>query len=60
MTDGLTNKLVKCNLIGKEDDVVLVRVYGRKTDFLIDRTAERRYIKHLYLQKNNKKNKLAS
>lgn len=45
-TDGITNKLVGC--FYKEDgdteanDVVLVRIYGNKTDLLIDRKAELR------------------
>lgn len=40
LTDGITNKLVKCTY--NINEVVLVRVYGRKTDLLIDRTAETR------------------
>lgn len=44
LTDGITNKLVKCFLQDKIEDVVLVRVYGQKTDMLIDRAAETRNI----------------
>ncbi|XP_017787130.1 PREDICTED: ethanolamine kinase [Nicrophorus vespilloides] len=43
LTDGITNKLVKCSL-SDTSDAVLVRVYGNKTDLLIDRTAETRNI----------------
>ncbi|RZC36210.1 ethanolamine kinase 2, partial [Asbolus verrucosus] len=45
LTDGITNKLVGCR--SKDVDVaetVLVRVYGNKTDLLIDRKAETRNI----------------
>lgn len=41
-TDGITNKLVGC--MHEEDsdgtDIVLIRVYGKKTDLIIDRRAE--------------------
>ncbi|XP_055910976.1 ethanolamine kinase [Eupeodes corollae] len=61
-TDGITNKLVGCFNTPKIDDnnssqngctdytnnVVLVRVYGNKTDLLIDRKAETRNIKLLH------------
>ncbi|CAH2063341.1 unnamed protein product, partial [Iphiclides podalirius] len=46
-TDGITNKLVACYLsdeITEGVDIVLVRIYGNKTDLLIDRTAEIRNI----------------
>ncbi|XP_068628045.1 ethanolamine kinase [Battus philenor] len=46
-TDGITNKLVACHLnddISEGNEVVLVRIYGNKTDLLIDRTAEIRNI----------------
>ncbi|KAM3968238.1 ethanolamine kinase 1 [Aphomia sociella] len=49
-TDGITNKLVACQLdTNSKDDheVVLVRIYGNKTDLLIDRNAEIRNIKTL-------------
>jgi ethanolamine kinase len=45
LTDGITNKLVGCR--PKDEDAaetVLVRVYGNKTDLLIDRKAETRNI----------------
>ncbi|EEZ97183.2 Ethanolamine kinase-like Protein [Tribolium castaneum] len=42
LTDGITNKLVGCR--GEEGETVLVRVYGNKTDLLIDRKAETRNI----------------
>lgn len=49
-TNGITNKLVACSCkTGAElkdgDDVVLVRIYGAKTDLLIDRKAETRNLK---------------
>lgn len=62
-TDGITNKLVGCfypstitlNCLTQQttdtsatDDVVLVRVYGNKTDLLIDRKAEKRNIQLLH------------
>lgn len=60
-TDGITNKLVGCfypstltNCLSQQteeeavDDVVLVRVYGNKTDLLIDRNAEKRNIQLLH------------
>ncbi|KAJ0179300.1 hypothetical protein K1T71_005012 [Dendrolimus kikuchii] len=49
-TDGITNKLVGCQLntsTNNEEDIVLVRIYGNKTDLLIDRKAEIRNIKTL-------------
>ncbi|KOB75530.1 Choline/ethanolamine kinase [Operophtera brumata] len=45
-TDGITNKLVACQH-STEDEIVLVRIYGNKTDLLIDRNAEIRNIKTL-------------
>lgn len=62
-TDGITNKLVGCfnedtksatettditKLSSTNEDVVLVRVYGHKTDLLIDRKAETRNIQMLH------------
>jgi len=43
-TDGITNKLLGCFHEDFPEDVVLVRVYGHKTDLLIDRNAETRNI----------------
>jgi len=37
-TDGYTNKLIGCSV--NPDDVVLVRIYGNKTELLIDREQE--------------------
>lgn len=58
-TDGITNKLVGCfnqnnnvdedtSTDGATNDVVLVRVYGNKTDLLIDRTKETENIRLLH------------
>lgn len=45
LTDGITNKLVSCRSKEEpETSTVLVRVYGNKTDLLIDRKAETRNI----------------
>ncbi|XP_074660055.1 ethanolamine kinase 1-like isoform X2 [Tubulanus polymorphus] len=38
-TDGITNKLIGC-YVGAFDDVVLIRIYGKKTELIIDRQAE--------------------
>ncbi|CAG9090725.1 unnamed protein product [Plutella xylostella] len=49
-TDGITNKLVGCQLndgAKSVENIVLVRIYGNKTDLLIDRKAELRNIKTL-------------
>lgn len=47
-TDGITNKLVACQLKTNDcdngEDIVLVRIYGNKTDLLIDRNAEVRLV----------------
>ncbi|KAJ4452105.1 hypothetical protein ANN_03621 [Periplaneta americana] len=47
-TGGITNQLVGCFHEDYPDDVILVRVYGHKTDLLIDRHAETRNIKILH------------
>ncbi|XP_043572362.1 ethanolamine kinase 1-like [Chiloscyllium plagiosum] len=39
-TDGITNKLVGCYLGNQMEDVVLVRVYGNKTELFVDRDNE--------------------
>ncbi|XP_066141238.1 ethanolamine kinase isoform X1 [Euwallacea fornicatus] len=45
LTDGITNKLIGCLPDdAPETETVLVRVYGNKTDLLIDRKAETRNI----------------
>ncbi|KFO55026.1 Ethanolamine kinase 2, partial [Corvus brachyrhynchos] len=41
-TDGITNKLVACYRDEGMADAVLVRVYGRKTELLVDRETELR------------------
>ncbi|XP_044761915.1 ethanolamine kinase 1 isoform X2 [Coccinella septempunctata] len=50
MTDGITNKLVLCRNITDDgiEEHLLVRVYGHKTDLLIDRKAEIRNIQLLH------------
>lgn len=39
-TDGITNKLIGCYVGGTLQDVVLVRIYGNKTELLVDRDNE--------------------
>ncbi|XP_076862743.1 ethanolamine kinase 2 [Brachyhypopomus gauderio] len=39
-TDGTTNKLVGCYVEESPEDVVLVRVYGNKTELIVDRDNE--------------------
>ncbi|CAL8318744.1 unnamed protein product [Lota lota] len=39
-TDGITNKLMGCYVGGVMKDVVLVRIYGNKTELLVDRENE--------------------
>lgn len=39
-TDGITNKLIGCYVGDTTDDVVLVRIYGNKTELLVDRDEE--------------------
>ncbi|KAJ3602972.1 hypothetical protein NHX12_030716 [Muraenolepis orangiensis] len=39
-TDGTTNKLVGCYVEDSPEDVVLVRVYGNKTELFVDRDNE--------------------
>ncbi|XP_064634399.1 ethanolamine kinase 1-like isoform X2 [Lineus longissimus] len=45
-TEGITNVLVGCHL-GDFKDVVLVRIYGEKTEIIIDRDVEKRNMKLL-------------
>ncbi|KAF9411799.1 hypothetical protein HW555_009496 [Spodoptera exigua] len=49
LTDGITNKLVSCQFLKSsgEKEILLVRIYGNKTDLFIDRSAEIRNIKTL-------------
>jgi ethanolamine kinase len=48
-TDGITNKLVGCFYSDNDiNDVILVRIYGNKTDLLIDRSAEKFNIRLLH------------
>lgn len=45
-TDGITNKLVACQLKNgscEGENIILIRIYGNKTDLIIDRNAELRY-----------------
>jgi len=39
-TDGITNRLVGCFLCGQPNDIILIRVYGEKTELFIDRKIE--------------------
>lgn len=47
-TDGITNRLLGCFLDEKPDDVVLIRVYGEKTELFIDRQVEIRNMKLMH------------
>lgn len=50
-TDGITNKLIGCFHNEKQtsqEEVLLVRIYGNKTDLLIDRNAEKINIAFLH------------
>lgn len=47
-TNGITNKLVGAWYADHYNDMVMVRVYGNKTDLLIDRKAETRNIRILH------------
>lgn len=50
-TDGITNKLIGCFHTDPDksrDEVLLVRIYGNKTDLLIDRNAEKKNIAYLH------------
>uniref|UniRef100_A0A0V0GBQ0 ethanolamine kinase n=1 Tax=Triatoma dimidiata TaxID=72491 RepID=A0A0V0GBQ0_TRIDM len=40
-TDGITNKLIGCWSIEDSSDVILVRIYGKNTNLLIDREEEK-------------------
>ncbi|XP_012679955.2 ethanolamine kinase 1 [Clupea harengus] len=39
-TDGITNKLIGCYMGGVMEEVVLVRIYGHKTELFVDRENE--------------------
>ncbi|KAJ8411143.1 hypothetical protein AAFF_G00171490 [Aldrovandia affinis] len=39
-TDGITNKLIGCYVGGVTEEVVLVRIYGNKTELFVDRENE--------------------
>lgn len=49
-SNGISNKLVGIYFNNKYNEMVLVRVYGNKTDLLIDREAEIKNIKVLNIQ----------
>lgn len=45
LTDGITNQLISCKLSGMPaEETVLVRIYGNKSELMIDRNAEKRNI----------------
>uniref|UniRef100_A0A4W4FE84 ethanolamine kinase n=1 Tax=Electrophorus electricus TaxID=8005 RepID=A0A4W4FE84_ELEEL len=61
-TDGITNKLIGCYIGSALQDVVLVRIYGHKTELFVDRENEvksflvlqaHRCAPHLYCTFNN-------
>lgn len=47
-TDGITNRLIGCYLPDNEDDMVLTRVYGEKTELFIDRKLEVRNMRLMH------------
>ncbi|XP_051889993.1 ethanolamine kinase 1 [Pristis pectinata] len=47
-TDGITNKLVGCYINDSLEDVVLVRIYGNKTELFVDRENELKSFRVLY------------
>lgn len=50
-TDGITNKLIGCFHTESDtaaEETLLVRIYGNKTDLLIDRNAEKKNIAYLH------------
>jgi ethanolamine kinase len=50
-TDGITNKLIGCFYADPErfmQEVLLVRIYGRNSELMIDRTAEKRNMAVLF------------
>lgn len=47
-TNGITNKLVGVWYPGHYNDMVLIRIYGHKTDLIIDRKDETRNVRILY------------
>lgn len=47
-TDGTTNKLIGCFVEEEPDDVVLVRVYGNRTELIVDRDNELRSFQVLH------------
>lgn len=46
--DGITNRLIGCFHPDKPDDVILIRVYGEKTELSIDREKEKENMKLMY------------
>ncbi|XP_066906941.1 ethanolamine kinase 1 isoform X1 [Halyomorpha halys] len=46
-TDGITNKLIGCWTKKSPKEIILIRMYGKNTDLLIDRKAETRNFKLL-------------
>ncbi|XP_043943631.1 ethanolamine kinase 1-like [Protopterus annectens] len=49
-TDGITNKLLACYVEDMSKDVVLVRIYGNKTELFVDRDTEIKSFLILYAQ----------
>lgn len=50
-TDGITNKLLGCYVGAVMQDVVLVRIYGNKTELLVDRENEVKSFRVLHAQR---------
>jgi ethanolamine kinase len=47
-TDGITNRLIGCYYDNNFDDMVLIRVYGEKTELFIDRKVEMRNMRTMH------------
>ena len=47
-TDGITNRLIGCYLPEDKDNVILIRVYGEKTELFIDRNREKLNMKLMH------------
>ncbi|KAI1903920.1 hypothetical protein AGOR_G00000370 [Albula goreensis] len=49
-TEGITNQLLGCTVDGAQGDMVLVRVYGKRTELFVDRQKEMEMFQVLHAQ----------